>query len=235
MKKTKEQTAERKTILLGIESSGMACAVGVSADNRMLLEISANIKNIHSQKLAPFVEYALQTAELQMQEINAIVLSAGPGSFTGLRIGYSVAKGLAHALKIPLIEVPTLDVWAYQAGEQSNPVMSVIDAHRGEIFCAAYHWESGALKLARDYALLKPENLPEILKTAVVITGADTGKLYPQLKAYLPRGSFLLHPSPELPQVWALLELGFEKFSGEQFADLNSCEPFYMRTFKGVS
>lgn len=227
---------ERKTILLGIESSGMACAVGLSADNQLLLEISANIKNIHSQKLAPFVEYALQSAGLQVQDLNAIVLSAGPGSFTGLRIGYSVAKGLAHALKIPLIEVPTLDVWAYQTGEQSSPVMPVIDAHRGEIFCAVYQWESGGLKLTRDYALAKPDDLPEFLKTAVVLTGgADARKLYPQLEAHLPPGSFLLRPSPESPQVWALLELGFEKYRREQFSDLNSCEPLYMRTFKGVS
>lgn len=236
MKKTKEHKAERKTILLGIESSGATCAVGVSSDNQLLLEISANIKNIHSQKLAPFVEYALQTASLQMEDVNAIVLSAGPGSFTGLRIGYSVAKGLAHALKIPLIEVPTLDLWAYQAGEQTSPVMPVIDAHRGEIFCAVYHWESGGLKLARDYALVKPETLPEFLKTAIMLTGgADARKLYPQLEAHLPPGSFLLHPSPDSPQVWALLELGFEKLCREQFADLNSCEPLYMRTFKGVS
>lgn len=235
MKKTREQTRERKTILLGIESSGVACAVGLSADNRLLLEISANIKNIHSQKLAPFVEYALQSTGLQTQDVYAIVLSAGPGSFTGLRIGYSVAKGLAHALKIPLIEVPTLDVWAYQAGEQSNPVMPVIDAHRGEIFCALYQWESGALNLARDYALVKPEDLREFLQTAIVLTGADARKLHPQLEAHLPSGSFLLHPSPASPQVWALLELGFEKFRRQQFADLNSCEPFYMRTFKGVS
>lgn len=235
MKKTKEQTGERKTILLGIESSGVACAVGLSADGQLLLDISANIKNIHSQKLAPFVEYALQTAGLRTQEINAIVLSAGPGSFTGLRIGYSVAKGLAHALKIPLIEVPTLDVWAYQAGEQPSPVMPVIDAHRGEIFCAVYHWESGKLNLACDYALAHPEDLPEFLQTAVVLTGADARKLYPQLEAHLPPGSHLLHPSPQFPQVWALLELGFEKYLREQFADLNSCEPFYMRTFKGVS
>jgi tRNA threonylcarbamoyladenosine biosynthesis protein TsaB len=235
MKKDREQTAERKTILLGIESSGVTCAVGVSAGNRLLMEISANIRNIHSQKLAPFVEYALQTAGLQMQEINAIVLSAGPGSFTGLRIGYSVAKGLAHALKIPLIEVPTLDVWAYQAGEQPNPLMPVIDAHRGEIFCAVYQWELGALKLSRDYALVKPAALPEFLQAPVVLTGADARKLYPQLESHLPPGSHLLYPSPESPQVWALLELGFEKYHQGQFADLNSCEPFYMRTFQGIS
>ena len=235
MKKIKKHTTERKAILLGIESSGVTCAVGLSADNRLLMEVATNIKNIHSQRLAPFVEYALQTVGLQMQEINAILLSAGPGSFTGLRIGYSVAKGLAHALKIPLIEVPTLDVWAYQAGEQSNPVMPVIDAHRGEIFCALYQWESGALNLARDYALVKPEDLPQILKTAVILTGADARKLYPQLEAHLPLSSHLLQPSPESPQVWALLELGFEKFRREQFADLNSCEPLYIRTFKGIS
>lgn len=102
-------------ILLGIETSGDTCAVGISRDGRLLLEIAANIRNIHSRELAPFVALALEKAALSTRDISALVLSAGPGSFTGLRIGYSFAKGLAHALAAPVIEVPTLDVWAYHS------------------------------------------------------------------------------------------------------------------------
>lgn len=235
MKSAKEKNRTSSTVLLGIESSGLTCAAGIFREGELLAEISANIKNIHSQKLAPFVEYVLQTANITAAELNAIVLSAGPGSFTGLRIGYSVAKGLAHALNIPIVEVPTLDIWAYQAGIQPQPVLSVIDAHRGEIFCALYYWEGLKLCRDRDYTLLSPQELPEFLSGTVILTGGDAEKLYPQLEKFLPAGSRILDPSPKAPQTWALLQLGLQKFRQNLISDMNSCEPLYMRAFKGGS
>lgn len=235
MKFAKEHSETGRVLLLGIESSGLTCAVAVSREGELLAEISAHIKNIHSQKLAPFVDYIIQTANIAKQDLNAVVLSAGPGSFTGLRIGYSVGKGLAHALNIPIIEVPTLDVWVYQAGFQPQPVMPVIDAHRGEIFCAVYRWEETNFRREDDYVLISPQELPQLLQTPVIVTGADAQKLQPQLEKFLPRGSRILNPSPKAPQTWALLQLGWQKFRQHQISDVNSCEPFYMRAFKGGS
>jgi tRNA threonylcarbamoyladenosine biosynthesis protein TsaB len=235
MESVKEKNQTSPVALLGIESSGLTCAVGISREGELLVEISANIKNIHSRRLAPFVEYVLQTANIPAGELSAIVLSAGPGSFTGLRIGYSVAKGMAHALKIPIVEVPTLDVWAYQAGVQPQPVLPVIDAHRGEIFCALYRWEEGKLRRERDYTLLSPPELPEFLPGEVIITGADAENLQPQLEKFLPEGSRILNPSPKAPQIWALLQLGLQKFRQNLISDVDSCEPLYMRAFKGGS
>jgi tRNA threonylcarbamoyladenosine biosynthesis protein TsaB len=218
-------------ILLGLESSGLTCAVGLSKDHQLLAEISANVRNIHSQKLAPFVEEVLEIAGLKATDISAIVLSAGPGSFTGLRIGYSLAKGLAHGLKIPLVEIPTLEVLAFQAGAQTLPIMPVIDAHRGEIFCAIYRWKNGKMETEQEAALLSPAELPGNLKNNVLLTGADAESLFPQLQPFLPGDSRLLQPAPRFPQMWALLELGFQKFRQQQFSDPNSCEPFYLRDF----
>ncbi|MEZ4762059.1 MAG: tRNA (adenosine(37)-N6)-threonylcarbamoyltransferase complex dimerization subunit type 1 TsaB [Calditrichia bacterium] len=124
--------------LLGIETSGITCAVGIANNDQLLIELAAGIKNIHSRVLSRFVNEAGQIAGIEAGDLAGVVVSAGPGSFTGLRIGYSVAKGVAHALQKPIIEVPTLDVWAYQTGAQSMPVLSVIDAHRGEIFAALF-------------------------------------------------------------------------------------------------
>jgi len=234
MRHRTEDANSQPVHLLGIESSGLACAAGISRDNEVLAKISANIKNIHSRKLLPFVEDVLGMSRLRAEDLSAVVLSAGPGSFTGLRIGYSVAKGLAHALGIPIIETPTLDVWAYQAGRQANPVMPVIDAHRGEIFCAVYRWRQEEFERERDYTLISPENLAEFLPGAVLLAGADARKLFPQLEKFLPQGSGVLHPSPGWPQMWALLELGFHKFTEGQFSHLDSCEPLYLRAFKGA-
>lgn len=234
MKIKKDTSGAGQPVLLGIESSGSACGVGISRGGQFLGEISANIRNIHSRQLAPFVEYLLQNTGTGGKELSAVVLSAGPGSFTGLRIGYSVAKGLAHALGIPIVEVPTLDVWAYQAGMQSLPVMPVIDAHRGEIFSALYHWEGEELKRSGEYVLIRPPDLPGFLNRAALLTGAGAAGLYPALEPFLPPGSRRLHPSPASPQLWALLELGLQKYRQNLLSHPDSCEPLYLRAFKGA-
>lgn len=234
MKKAKHKWGINHPVLLGIESSGAACGVGISSRGRLLGEISANIRNIHSQQLAPFVEYLLQTTRVEGKDLSAVVLSAGPGSFTGLRIGYSIAKGLAHALGIPIVEVPTLDVWAYQMGMQSLPVLPVIDAHRGEMFCALYDWQGEELKRSSEYVLLRPPDLPGFLSRATLLTGADATGLFPVLEPFLPPGSRRLHPSPGCPQLWALLELGLQKYRQNLLSQPDRCEPLYLRTFKGT-
>jgi len=235
MKAAMPGTEEQKAVyLLGIESSGITCGAAISRNGQVLGEVSLNLKNIHSEKLAPLIGDLVSTLRLTTQDLHGIVLSAGPGSFTGLRIGYSIAKGMAAALQIPIVEVPTLDIWAYQAGEQALPVLPVIDAHRGEIFCAIYRWADGQLRQEGNYQLLQPEMLRKFLRKPVVLTGGDAPKLFPTLLPFLPKGSLLLnHPAAYL-HPWALLSLGYEKFQRGEFADTAGCEPMYMRAFRGV-
>ena len=144
-------------------------------------------------------------------------------------------KGLAHALNVPIIEMPTLNIWAYQAGRQTSRVIPIIDAHRGEIFCAVYRWNNSELEKKQEDALISPADFSNMFKESVLLTGVDAEKLFPQLQEFLPVESSILQPAAEFPQMWSLLKLGFQKFRQKQFSDLNSCEPFYLRKFKGVS
>ena len=230
----KDQTQEKKSVtLLGIESSGSTCSVGVSMKNQLQGEISINGRNIHSEKLAPFVEFILENLQITFTNLDAIVLSAGPGSFTGLRIGYSLAKGIAHPLNMPIIEVPTLDVWAYQVGERNIPLMSVVDAYREEIFYSIYGWDDNQFRRQTDYSIIKIDELGQIVNEKMLINGSISDKLKSDLKKTIP--SHAIFQNSSMPSVGALLELGFKKYEQEEFSDLNSSEPFYMRKFKGVS
>lgn len=226
---------QKPAILLGIETSGDTCAVGLSREGRPLLDIAANIRNIHSRELAPFVALALEKASLETRDISALVLSAGPGSFTGLRIGYSFAKGLAHALAAPIIEVPTLDVWAYHGGARKAAIVPLIDARRGEVFCAVYRWKKGRMVQESDYTRLPIAELNGFIPEKALLSGSDAARLFPELQPHLPRGAALLQPAPLSPPLWALLALGFEKYRDGRFADTQSCEPLYMRTFQGAT
>ncbi|RMF58309.1 MAG: tRNA (adenosine(37)-N6)-threonylcarbamoyltransferase complex dimerization subunit type 1 TsaB [Calditrichaeota bacterium] len=220
--------------LLGIETSSLTCGIGISRDDDLLGEISLNLKNIHSERLAPMLHVLLESLSLSPQTLSGIILSSGPGSFTGLRIGYSIAKGLATSLNIPIVEIPTLDVWAYQTGYQQKPVLVVIDAHRGEIFCAMYRWEREQMQKVHDYCLISPEELSEKISEPVWIVGGDGEKLAEMLLPFLPEGSRILRPRAPYLQMWALLKLGFVKYNEKHFSDVASCEPMYMRAFRGV-
>jgi len=224
----------QEIILLGIETSGLTSGVYLSGNNQLLGEMALNIQNIHSRGVALFIDQLLKLTSLSLPQISAVVVSAGPGSFTGLRIGYSIAKGIVHALHKPLIEVPTLDVWAYQQGQSGFPVFAFIDAHRQEIFHALYRWEGKELTRITEHQLTTFESLPELVHEKTIFVGPDLERFKSQLENLLGEKAVLAYPIQKQLQGWALLQLGWQKYLTEQFSDLNSCEPLYLRPFKGI-
>jgi len=229
-----KESTDKHIILLGLETSGLTSGVYLSLNNQLLAEMSLNVRNIHSRGIALFIEQVLKLTEIGYDQISAVVISAGPGSFTGLRIGYSVAKGMLHALQKPLIEVPTLDVWAYQQGRLNVPVFSFIDAHRQEIFYAFYRWEDQTLKRESDYQIMPFDELTKRITEKTFFVGPDVVRWRIPLQNSLGERALFAYPIQQQLQGWALLQLGYEKFMAGQFSDLHSCEPMYLRPFKGI-
>jgi tRNA threonylcarbamoyladenosine biosynthesis protein TsaB len=220
--------------LLGIETSGLTSGIYISINNSLLAQISLNIKNIHSRRLSGMIHFLLDQADLTLRNISAIVLSAGPGSFTGLRIGYSLAKGLAHARVLPIVEVPTLDIWAYQAGMTELPVIAIMDARREEIFCAQYSWKNKEFQRQGNYQLLSFTALTDLIKRRTLITGADLERLSSKIDERIDKNVVLPHPLPQQPEGRALLQLGYRKFLAREYSQAETCEPMYIRAFKGI-
>ncbi|RMG67941.1 MAG: tRNA (adenosine(37)-N6)-threonylcarbamoyltransferase complex dimerization subunit type 1 TsaB [Calditrichaeota bacterium] len=229
------KTTPQPVYLLALESSGTTCGVGLCAGTEFLGAITLEVRQVHSRLLAPFCQRLLKDAGLEPGQLGGIVVSQGPGSFTGLRIGFSLAKGLAHALHIPLVGVPTPEVWAYQLGEAYNPVLSVVDAHRGELFFGIYRWQEGELVLEGELSRLPVAEVINRVQAPAWVTGPASHVLARHEQA---RGNLHLRfPAVQPPsfQMWALLARGWSRFQNKQFLDLESSEPLYMRTFKGVS
>ena len=235
MKKDTDTNGKKTNILLGIETSGKTCAAGVSVGGDVRAECTINIPNVHSEKLAPLVEQTLKNAGLVLDDLSGIILSAGPGSFTGLRIGYSLAKGYAYALDIPLVEVSTLDVWAHQCGDHGRPILPVVDARRGDIYCAEYSWHNSKLERTTEYSLIPVKDVGRFASRQVLVTGVDADYLKEDLLLNLPNGGSFLVPAPSILQITSLLALGSELFEEGKFASLVESEPLYMRAFHGVS
>ena len=175
----------------------------------------------------------LQETNLTLESIQAVVISAGPGSFTGLRIGFSLAKGLCHTLRIPIIAIPTLDVLAYQVGETPATILTVIDAHRGEVFWKAFQWHNHRLKAFNEIQLSTVEKMkPFADNDHLICVGPELPKFIPQLQNLFSSHSCLFLQMQ--PSVLALLQLGFQRYTQREFDSLSEIEPLYVRTFKGI-
>lgn len=132
--------------ILGIDSSGLVASVAVVSDDIMIAEYTVNYKKTHSQTLLPMLDEIIKMASLDIKEIDAIAVAAGPGSFTGLRIGSSTAKGLGLALKKPLIAIPTLEGIAYNLFGTEKLICPMMDARRSQVYTALYEYQKGELE-----------------------------------------------------------------------------------------
>ncbi len=126
--------------ILGIDSSGMVASVALVEDNILRAEFTVNNKKNHSQTLLPMLEELKESLGLDLETVDAIAIAAGPGSFTGLRIGSATAKGLGLALNKPLVEVPTLEGLAYNLYGTDKLVCPMMDARRSQVYTGIYEY-----------------------------------------------------------------------------------------------
>ena len=131
--------------ILAIESSGLVASVAVTENDTLLGEYTMNHKKTHSQTLLPMLDALAKMIELDMNTIDAIAVSMGPGSFTGLRIGSATAKGLGLALDKPIIPVPTVDALAFNLWGTSKQICPLMDARRQQVYTGLYTFANGEL------------------------------------------------------------------------------------------
>lgn len=127
--------------ILGIESSSLVASVAIVDDGITMGEFTADFKKTHSQTLLPMIDDMVKLLGVELSDVDAIAVSGGPGSFTGLRIGSATAKGLGLALNKPLIHVPTLDATAYNLFGASGLICPIMDARRNQVYTGIYRFE----------------------------------------------------------------------------------------------
>ena len=136
--------------ILALDSSGLVAGVAVVEDDNLLAEYTVNYKKTHSQTLLPMLKDLADMIELDLNTLDAIATAGGPGSFTGLRIGCATVKGLALALHLPVVSVPTVDALAYNLWGHKDVVCPLMDARRNQVYTAAYEFE----RRGESFALL---------------------------------------------------------------------------------
>ena len=149
--------------VLGLDSSGLVASVAVVEEGNLLAEYTVNYKKTHSQTLLPMLDEIVRMTELDLQTIDAIAIAAGPGSFTGLRIGSATAKGLGLALDRPLVAVPTLDALAYNLYGTDRLICPLMDARRNQVYTGVYTFQNGLLTRVLEPAALDIREIAEKL------------------------------------------------------------------------
>lgn len=160
--------------ILGIDSSGMVAGVAVICDDIQVAEYSVNYKKTHSQTLLPMLDELVRMTELDLNEIDAIAVAAGPGSFTGLRIGSATVKGLGMALGKPIVAVPTCHALAYNLWGAGDIVCPIMDARRNQVYTGIYSFTSGEMKCLMEQSAMDITELIQVLNSMeknVIFTG----------------------------------------------------------------
>jgi len=147
--------------ILGIDSSGLVASAAVIADGVLASEFTVNNKQTHSQTLLPMIERVVDMSGVALESLDAIAVSAGPGSFTGLRIGASTAKGMGLALRKPIVPVPTLEGLAYRVGVTEAVVCPMMDARRNQVYTGMYRITDGRLECLEGQCAVAIEEISE--------------------------------------------------------------------------
>ena len=156
--------------LLALDSSGLVASVAVVEDDNMLAEYTVNYKKTHSQTLLPMLDEIVRMTEQDLGTVDAIAVAAGPGSFTGLRIGSATAKGLGLALDKPLISVPTVDALAFNLYGSNARICPIMDARRSQVYTGVYTFEGD------DFRVLSPQR-PQAVSELVEELNAAEGEV----------------------------------------------------------
>lgn len=217
--------------ILYLETSSKNCSVAIF-DNKKLLcvseEVSDNYKQ--SESLHTFVEWALEGAEITLQDLDAISLGKGPGSYTGLRIGSASAKGFCYGLKIPLVAVNSLDSMVEPFLDQGYDfVIPMVDARRMEVYTALYDGKTGEEVSPTEAKILDETSFAELANKKVIFVGDGATKAQDILD--LPNAEFnnTIYPSAQY-----LVKKTLEKIKNKDFEDIAYFEPFYLKEFHGV-
>jgi tRNA threonylcarbamoyladenosine biosynthesis protein TsaB len=212
--------------ILNIETATKNCSVALAKDGETVLckEISEQGYS-HAELLHVFIEEILKEANVAFQDLHAIAISKGPGSYTGLRIGVSSAKGLCYALGIPLIAIDTLTILAHQIQVENGLIIPMIDARRMEVYSAVFNSDG---KKIRE---VQAEILTEDSFTSYTETLHFIGDSTEKAKSVLTNSNFVFHDAIVFPSANEMSSLSYKKYQNKDFEDVAYFDPYYLKDF----
>lgn len=212
--------------ILNIETATKNCSVCLAKDGvAVAVAEYAGEGYAHAEKLHVFIEAVLQKTGISFNDLTAVAVSMGPGSYTGLRIGVSAAKGLCYALNIPLLAVETLEILARKITVGEGVVIPMIDARRMEAYTAVFDKDYNKLRDTKA-EIIVPESF-EDLGDAIHFVGDGAAKC----REILTSDRFVYHDAIVYPSSLEMASLSFNKYKKSDTVDVAYFEPFYLKDF----
>lgn len=218
-------------LILSLDTATEAAACAVLQENKFLGEITINYKKQHSVVLLPMIDNLLKSLHLSIQDIDGFVVSKGPGSFTGLRIGMAAIKGLSQGSGKPFISISTLDSLAYNLAFTDGIICPILDALRDNVYTALYTFKDSTLVKIEDYMAISVDELIEILnskKTPVTFVG-DAVPIHGSKLSSMIENIRFAPAHLNFANASSLGELGIKLLSEGHSDDLFTAAPIYLR------
>ena len=226
------------SLILNIETATGVCSVALAKDRQLVGLKESNMKNSHSSVLPIFIEEVVTASGFSMSDIDAVAVSEGPGSYTGLRIGVATAKGLCYAMEIPLIGINTLQAMALgmiqvlpssplKEKETGTLYCPMIDARRMEVYCAIFDENGKEIRETRAEIMDESSLMEYLGRNKVVFGGDGSFKCRPLFEKH-PNAVFLADFQASTK---FMIPLSEEKYSHKNFEDLAYFEPYYLKDF----
>ena len=214
--------------ILAVETSTLAGSVALLDDGRVAGQILLDIALTHSERLMAMVDGLLRDCGWKAEQLDALAVSIGPGSFTGLRVGIATVKGLALALALPVASVPTLDALASNVPFADAPVCPLLDARKGEVYLAVYRWNDDRPERVSDYLALSPRQAAERLTAPVIVLGDGVAACLPFL-SHLGAGLRIAPSTHALPSAAVVGRIGHAQLVAGQSVAADALVPLYLR------
>ena len=214
--------------ILCIETATTNCSVALSINGEQAIVCEDNdVKYSHAERLHPYIEKVFQETAIQKEDLTAIAISKGPGSYTGLRIGVSAAKGLCYALGIPLIAIPTLESLSHRVkAEEDAFIVPMLDARRMEVYSAVFDSAYKQIRATEAQILDEHSFAAYLEKGKVYFIGNGVSKFEEICKH--PNAMFIKNTLPSATQMCSLAEAKKEL---NQYEDVAYFEPYYLKDF----
>jgi tRNA threonylcarbamoyladenosine biosynthesis protein TsaB len=220
--------------MLGIETATDLCGVGISDSGRLVAEYRLHRKYTHAERLPEAIERLCEDAGLLLRELDGVAVSIGPGSFTGLRIGLGIAKGIAVGLKKPLTAVPTMDGIIMAVPPMAQLACVLLVARKGEMYRSLYRWDAHSWKVQGNVSLVPEQKVADGLPDAPVLFVGEGSVLCRERILQLFPKSLFINETFGLPSAVRIAQKGEEKLKNNDAADIQSLIPMYLKRFQGV-
>lgn len=222
-------------LILNLETSTTVCSVSLSKDGRLLAVKEQNGDYSHAENLTLFIEDVLQQADVKLSDVDAIAVSKGPGSYTGLRIGVSTAKGLCYSLNKPLIAVSTLQHISLSVSKESKYQISnlkslfcpMLDARRMEVYCAMFDSLNNEIR-PTTAEIIDEHSFSDLLNNNMIYFFGDGAA---KCKNVLSANKNAIFINDIFPSAKNMTSLSEQAFVNKRFEDVAYFEPFYLKDF----